>query len=269
MPEHAPQEESDTMTNPIEFDLHIGKEKPYSAKGAPCPFCRPETLTQILERRGDMIWLMNKYPVFHDTWPTVLVESSDHNGDISSYAPEKLHEVIAFGLEKWKETALRKEFQSVIYFRNFGPRSGGSQRHPHSQIIGFYHYDYRDNVYPENFLGPLIHEDEDCYVTLSDYPVCCMAEFNVTLKKDRSSDRFADAVQQVARFVLRDFPIPCDSYNLFFYYIRGAVRVKIFPRYTASPLYMGYRITQVADAESRQHMLATLRSSRYFGGESR
>lgn len=47
------------------------------------------------------------------------------------------------------------------------------------------------------------------------------------------------------------------------------MRVKIFPRYTASPLYMGYRITQVADAESRQHMLATLRSSRYFGGESR
>ena len=253
------------MTNPIEFDLHIGRAKPYSAKGSPCPFCHPETLTRILETRGDMIWLMNKYPVFHDTWPTVLVETAEHGSDISLYRPAKLHEVIAFGLEKWQEVSARPEFRSVIYFRNFGPRSGGSQRHPHSQIIGLYHYDYRDNVFPENFLGPLIYEDADCYVTLSDYPICCMAEFNVMLKKDGCTAGFADAIQRIARFVLRDFPIPCDSYNLFFYRIRGTVRVKVFPRYTASPLYMGYRITQVADSTSRTYMLETLRSARYFG----
>lgn len=252
------------MTNPIEFDLRIGKQKPYSAQGAPCPFCHPDTLTHILEKRSDMIWLMNKYPVFHETWPTVLVETAQHDSDISLYSREKLHEVIAFGLEKWTENAARPEFKSVLYFRNFGPRSGGSQRHPHSQIIGLYHYDYKDNIFPENFLGPLIHEDEDCYVTLSDYPVCCMAEFNVMLKKDGHTEHFADAIQQVVRFVLHDFPIPCDSYNLFFYYIRGHVRVKIFPRYTASPLYMGYRITQVADSENRSHMLEILHSERYF-----
>ena len=101
-------------------------------------------------------------------------------------------------------------------------------------------------------------------MTLSDYPVCCMAEFNVMLKKDGHTEHFADAIQQVVRFVLHDFPIPCDSYNLFFYYIRGHVRVKIFPRYTASPLYMGYRITQVADSENRSHMLEILHSERYF-----
>lgn len=261
-----PQKERDKiMTNPIEFDLHIGRSKPYSARGDACPFCRPETLTHILERRGSMIWLMNKYPVFHGTWPTVLVETDKHDSDLSMYSKDELHSVISFGLEKWLEISGRPDFRSAIYFRNFGPRAGGSQRHPHSQIIGLYDYDYRDNIHPENFLGPLIFEDRDCYVTLSDYPICSMAEFNVMLKKDGNTDAFADAIQQVARFVLSDFPIPCDSYNLFFYQVRGGIRVKIFPRYTASPLYMGYRITQVVDSDSRKYILDTLHSSRYFG----
>lgn len=253
------------MTNPIEFDLHIGKQKPYSARGEACPFCAPETLTQILERRGDMIWLMNKYPVFHRTWPTVLVESARHDGDLSTYSTDEVRRIISFGLEKWQETAARKEFRSVICFRNFGPASGGSQRHPHSQIIGLYDYDYRENINPENFFGAAIHEDEACDVTLSDYPICSMAEFNISLKKGAEPALFADAIQKIARFVLSDFPIPCDSYNLFFYDLRGRIRAKIFPRYTASPLYMGYRITQVVDGASRQYILDTLRSAGYFG----
>lgn len=253
------------MTSPIEFDLRIGKEKPYSSRGAPCPFCQPASLTHILEQKHDMIWLMNKYPVFRDTWPTVLVETARHDSDLSLYDRDKLHEVIAFGLEAWLKTSARPEFRSVLYFRNFGPRAGGSQRHPHSQIIGLYHYDYTENISAENFHGPLIHENGDCYVTLSDYPICCVAEFNVMLKKDGHTDSFAEAIQTVARFVLNDFPIPCDSYNLFFYTLRGQIRVKIFPRYTASPLFMGYHITQIADGESRAYMTDTLLSDRYFG----
>lgn len=253
------------MTTPVEFDLRIGKEKPYSSRGAPCPFCHPESLTNILETRHDMIWLINKYPVFQDTWPTVLVETSDHDSDLSLYSLEKLHEVVAFGMEKWLDVSNRPEFRSVLYFRNFGPRAGGSQRHPHSQIIGLYHYDYRNNMSAENFHGPLIYENTDCYVTLSDYPICCVAEFNVMLKKDGHTDSFSEAIQCIARFVLHDFPIPCDSYNLFFYSIRSRICMKIFPRYTASPLFMGYRITQIADRASREYMMDTLRSARYFG----
>lgn len=259
------ESEGKFMTNPIEFDLSIGKKKPYSSKGNPCPFCDPGALTHILDRRGDMIWCMNKYPVFHGTWPTVLIETSNHDDELSRYAPEKLHDVIRFGMEKWEETEKNPAFRSVIYFRNYGPHSGGSQRHPHSQIIGLYDYDYRDNIATENFLGAPVYEDGDCYVTLSDYPICSMAEFNISLKKEGNLVGFADAIQHIARFVLTDFPIPCDSYNLFFYHLRGHVRVKVFPRYIASPLYMGYRITQVVDSTSRQYILDTLRSESYFG----
>lgn len=136
-----------------------------------------------MKKKGDIIWLMNKFPVFEHTWPTVIVETSDHNGELSTYEPEKLHEVVSFGLSHWLKLESDKRFKSVLYFRNYGPGSGGSQRHPHSQIIGLENYDYRDNILGENFLGSLVHEDEDCYATISDYPLSCMGELNVTLKK--------------------------------------------------------------------------------------
>lgn len=259
------ERDSSTMTKPIQFDLHIGQKKPYSKNHDACPFCKPKKLTGILEKRGHMIWLMNKYPVFHGTWPTVLIETDKHKSELTLYSPKHLHEVISFGLEKWEQVEQEHRFRSVIYFRNFGPRSGGSIRHPHSQIMGLDEYDYTDSIRSENFFGPIIYEDDDCFASLSDYPICGMAEFNVTMKSDGHVESFADTLQTIARFVLHDFPIPCDSYNLFFYKMKH-IHVKIFPRYIASPLYLGYKITQVVDDRSKAFIMKRLHESDYFGG---
>ena len=129
------------MNTPITFNLAIGSRKPHSGTQKICPFCHPEKLTGIMKKKGDIIWLMNKFPVFEHTWPTVIVETSDHNGELSTYEPEKLHEVVSFGLSHWLKLESDKRFKSVLYFRNYGPGSGGSQRHPHSQIIGLENYD--------------------------------------------------------------------------------------------------------------------------------
>ena len=252
------------MTIPMTFNISIGRNKPHSGTQSVCPFCHPENLTNILEQREDIIWLMNKYPVFEKTVPTVIVETDDHEGELSSYEPEKLHRVISFGLAKWQEMEKDRRFRSVIYFRNFGPGSGGSQRHPHSQIIGLEDYDYRDNLANENFIGSIVHEDADCYASLSDYPLSGVGELNVTMKKDGRPEGFADAIQTMARYVLKDFPIHCSSYNIFFYHTKQ-LHAKIFPRFTASPLYMGYRITNVMDPASKQRVLDTLHSDAYFG----
>lgn len=252
------------MKTPIIFDMSIGKEKPHSGKQKSCPFCDWRTLTDILDEKEDILWLMNKYPVFEKTCPTLIIETKKHDTGLTRYAPGKLHEVISFSLEKWAAMEKNPNFKSVLYFRNYGPESGGSQRHPHSQIIGLKEYDYRENISNENFLGPVFHEDSNCYASLSSYPVCGMGELNVTLKADGHPDTFADTLQKVARFVLKDFPIPCTSYNLFFYHLKN-IHVKIFPRYTASPLYMGYRITHVLDEKSSDAMLRILKSGAYFG----
>lgn len=252
------------MNEPLVFNMTIGSEKPHSGRQPSCPFCHPDSLTNILDEKEDMIWLMNKYPVFEETTPTLIVETAEHNSGLSRYTKEKLHEVISFGLTKWALMESDRNYKSVLYFRNFGPESGGSQRHPHSQIIGLHDYDYRDNIDKENFLGPVFHEDANCYASLSSYPICGMGEINVTLKADGAPDTFADTIQKIVRFILHDFPIPCTSYNLFFYHLKQ-IYVKIFPRYTASPLYMGYRVTHVMDEESAQKMMAILQSKAYFG----
>ena len=91
-----------------------------------------------------------------------------------------------------------------------------------------------------------------------------MGELNVTLKSDGQLDTFADTLQKAARFVLEDFPLSCNSYNLFFYKMKN-IHVKICPRYSASPLYIGYRVTHILDEKSICTMLRTLKSPAYFG----
>lgn len=253
------------MNTPITFNISIGTKKPHSGKQDHCPFCDTEHLTNILEKKADMIWLMNKFPVFEGTWPTVLIETAEHDSDLSKYSPEKLHQVIEFGMTHWLDLEKKGCFKSVIYFRNFGPGSGGSQRHPHSQIVGLNTYDYRDNLTDENFLGTIFHEDADCFCSTSSYPISGMGEFNVTLKKDGCVKGFANALQKIAQFILKDFPLPCSSYNIFFYHLNKHIHAKVFPRYAASPLYMGYRITHVMDEANRSRMIEKLRSPTYFG----
>lgn len=51
------------MNTPIIFNLSIGSRKPHSGVQKVCPFCHPEKLTNVIEQEGDLIWLMNKFPV--------------------------------------------------------------------------------------------------------------------------------------------------------------------------------------------------------------
>ena len=75
--------------------------------------------------------------------------------------------ILQFGLDKWRETRERKEFKSVLFFKNHGYMSGGSIRHPHSQIIGLEDYDYHEDITAQNMEGWLLHEDQGCAHHLS------------------------------------------------------------------------------------------------------
>lgn len=93
--------------NPLVYEYSIGKRKPYDYdygnrqgnQNAGCPFCDVAHLTNIYEKDGDKIWLKNKYPTLQDTDQTILIESSDHQGDISTYTREDNQELMKFGLK--------------------------------------------------------------------------------------------------------------------------------------------------------------------------
>ena len=48
------------MTTPVIYDISIGKHKPHSGTQTSCPFCHRETLTDILDEKGDIIWLVGE-----------------------------------------------------------------------------------------------------------------------------------------------------------------------------------------------------------------
>ena len=71
------------------------------------------------------------------------------------------------------------EYASVLFFKNHGPMSGGSLRHPHMQIIGLNEMDVNENVKLEQFEGVTIAQNEHVTFNLSVKPRMGFFEFNV------------------------------------------------------------------------------------------
>ena len=76
--------------DPLVFDVNIAKEKKKAhhkvKNNSGCPFCDPAGLTHIVMSEGGWSWLLNKYSQRKEKGQTVLIESSKHQGDITSYS---------------------------------------------------------------------------------------------------------------------------------------------------------------------------------------
>ena len=255
---------TDTSTHLI-FNLEIGKHKPENIinTAAHCPFCDRSNLTDIIEKRGS-IWLVkNKYPVLEDTLQTVIIETEYCHSELSLYPKKHLHNVIAFGLEKWLEMINSRQFVSVIFYKNHGPYSGGTIRHPHMQIVGLKKLNCLDHIRPESFAGELISRQGGVELNLSTHPRMGFFEFNVILEDLAHQETLADYIQIGAHYILNKFHHACKSYNLFFYHWHGKIVTKIIPRFVTSPLFIGYSIPQVANHERRCQVIQQIKDS-YF-----
>lgn len=105
--------------DPLVFQMNIAKGRPQSYrkdKKRVCPFCDVANLTDIYQKKGDMIWLHNKYPTLRDTNQTVLIESSDHHRDISTYTKEHNRQLMRFSLACFEKMAASKDYQSVVWY---------------------------------------------------------------------------------------------------------------------------------------------------------
>ncbi|MFY0546210.1 DUF4931 domain-containing protein [Brevibacillus sp. H7] len=232
----------------LHFDTSIGRKKPESIinRDTVCPFCNRDELSDILDQRGSIMLLRNKYPVLRDTLQTVLVESDDCNGELSLYPKEHLYALLSFGVEKWQEMEQSGEFRSVMYFKNHGPYSGGSIHHPHMQIVGLYQHDYRQHVKASDFEGIVIDRQSGVECNLSTLPRAGFFEYNVILSDPGRLTQMADYLQILTHWILNHVNRRCKSYNLFFYQIEEKIIVKVVPRFVTSPLYVGYSLPQVA-----------------------
>ncbi len=241
--------------DPLVFDVNIAKEKPNSYRKvknqADCPFCEVDQLSNIYRQKGDMIWLRNKYPTLRDTLQTVLIESSDHQGDLTTYSQQQNRELLRFSLECFNLLRSEGKYRSILWYKNFGPQSGGSLVHPHMQIVGLKKQDGYHYVSERNFQGITLFDDRNVEVNIAQYPIQGYVEFNVNLHNNQGLDVWADWIQTCAKYLLNVLSNGrCDSYNLFFYpRQKEAICAKLIARFSASPYFVGYKLSQVDNDE--------------------
>ena len=228
--------------NLIGFDITLGRKKPENIinEGNACPFCDRDHLTDIIATDGDMILLKNKYNVLENADQFVLIEGRDCHADMPDYTLEHMHRLIRFGTAHWLRLLASKQYQAVVFFKNYGPMSGGTLRHPHMQIIGFHQMDEQLMFRPTDFEGLTIHETSDVIFNISTCPRIGFGEFNIVPKNNGPLDTIADYIQISVDYIMHHFHRRCHSYNIFFYDDHGVLRVKILRRVATAPLFIGY-----------------------------
>ena len=251
------------MHSHILFNSHIGQTKrSETIENSPaCPFCNRDMLEEILDEDGSIALVKNKYPVLENTFQTVLIETDDCFSELSLYPKEHLYKVIRFGIRHWLQMIHSGDYSSVLFFKNHGPYSGGTIRHPHMQIVGLKTYDYHNCVSEDQFEGIMIDESAGVEFNLSTKPRVGFFEFNVVMEDQKNIERFADYLQCAAHYVLNHYHASCTSYNMFFYEWNRTIAAKIMPRFVTSPLYVGYAIPQISNRISE---IADLVRCTYF-----
>jgi ATP adenylyltransferase/5',5'''-P-1,P-4-tetraphosphate phosphorylase II len=155
--------------------------------------------------------------------------------------------LLAFGVEKWLEMERSGNYRSVLFFKNHGPYSGGSIRHPHMQIVGLNQYDYLHQVKESDFAGIVIDRESGVELTLSTLPRAGFFEYNVVLSDWDHLEKMADYLQILTHWILHHVNPRNQSYNFFFYHWGDKLVAKVVPRFVTSPLFVGYSIPQVAN----------------------
>lgn len=231
----------------LHFNTSIGVKKPENIrnKQQACPFCERDQLTDLIAVDGPIILLKNKYPVLENAYQTVLIETDDCQGELSTYSKDHLHRLIKFGLKHWLEMEGSGRYRSVIFFKNHGPLSGGTLAHPHMQIVGLNDIDYREKVTHDMFEGFVIAEEAGTKFTLSTKPRVGFYEFNIEMKDTCYQEAFSEYLQMAVHYILNHFPFKATSYNIFFHHIDDKIYAKVVSRFVTTPLYIGYGIPQV------------------------
>jgi ATP adenylyltransferase/5',5'''-P-1,P-4-tetraphosphate phosphorylase II len=232
----------------------INKDKPNEFKKInmkECPFCNREKLTDIIAEKGPFILLKNKYPTIKDTYQLVLIEAYSCDNDMGQYSAAYMEDLIRFGVKHWLKIEDSGEYKSVIFYKNHGPNSGGSLKHPHMQIVGLHDIDYKLKIKDEHFEGIEVHKSDNCLVNLSHTPFNGFTEFNIIIKDDLYAlNELAYSLKKVVHYLLNNYFVKCDSFNIFFYHLNEKIICKVMPRFTSSPLLLGYGIKQISSCES-------------------
>lgn len=230
--------------NLIKFNTDVGKTKPENILHTEnaCPFCDVKNLTDIIETDGDIIFLKNKYNVIEGADQFVLIEGKSCNIDMPAYSREHMRRVIEMGLKHWRQLLNCGKYEEVLFFKNFGPMSGGTIKHPHMQIVGFPKLNSALLFDEKELRGLVIAEKNGVELNVSNFPRVGFGELNVVFERGGSVETFADFLQIGVHYLMNFFRKNLSSYNIFFYHRDEKIFAKIMPRFATSPYFVGYNV---------------------------
>lgn len=230
--------------NLVPFDMNVGRQKPETIihRDNACPFCDLASLTDIIARDGTIIFLKNKYNVVIGADQFVIIESDVCESDTPDYTQSHNRRLIRFAVEHWRELQRSGKYETVLLFKNHGPFSGGTIRHPHSQIVAFPELDPSLTCFPEEFDGFPIDTRDGVLLNISTTPRMGFGELNICAENDDALDTVADYIKISVDYLTKYFSRRETSYNIFFYPMEDKLRIKILPRFATPPLFVGYNI---------------------------
>ncbi|MEO1771839.1 DUF4931 domain-containing protein [Candidatus Enterococcus ferrettii] len=224
-----------------------GKPQHMSAEKNGCPFCDYKDKENIVTETDDFMWVLNKYATLENTLQTIIIETRDHDADMTNYSRQYNRELMRFSINCWQQVKNDPKYRSVLFYKNHGPQSGGSLQHAHMQVVGLEELDGEENLISENFEGIEVLTKNQLLINFSTEPVMGFLEINVSVpaKVDAELNVLADAVQDTVQFILNEYYRGrCDSFNLFFYERAERLIAKITPRFVTSPYFVGYKLSQ-------------------------
>lgn len=157
---------------PLIFSHVAAQGKPIhmQAETVGCPFCEYQQTENILQQEGNFLWIKNKFPTLNHTDQTLIIESKDHNGNISNYQQQENRDLIRFALSCWQQMKADPRYRSVLFYKNHGPLSGSSLKHPHMQIVGLEEIDGERGIQSKNFVGMTVLEAAGLTINFSKFP---------------------------------------------------------------------------------------------------
>ena len=230
--------------NLVKFNTDVGKTKPENMRNPQnaCPFCDVENLTDIIDTDGDIIFLKNKYNVVESADQFVLIEGNECKSDMPNYSREKMRRVVQMGVKHWKKLLDSGKYEEVLFFKNFGPMSGGTIRHPHMQLVGFPKLKSELLFDVEELRGVVIAEKNGVELNISDCPRVGFGELNIIFNRGENLETLADFLQIGVHYLTNFFRKNLSSYNIFFYHRDEKIFAKMMPRFATSPYFVGYNI---------------------------
>ena len=231
--------------NLIKFDTTIGRTKPVTLiddRHDACPFCDVEHLTDIIDTDDDIIFLKNKYNVVVGADQFVLIEGRECGADMPDYSREHMIRVLAMGLKHWRRLIECGRYDEVLFFKNFGPLSGGTIKHPHMQLVAFPELRAELLFDPIELNGLTVERRDGVELNVSTCPRIGFGELNVISTFDLPIDPLAEFIQAGVHYLMHHFRKNMTSYNIFFYHRDEKIYAKMIPRFATSPYFVGYNI---------------------------